>query len=374
MSERETPGLSRSTGGWTVLRPITTSRLTFVSGGVIVGVLLATGIVHVVTLAIAPRLELSKARVDLGEIAPGISLTETVPLRNVGRRVLEITDIRSTCGCTVTHIDKTVLSPGEASELRISFLASQSMTSLARITIVSNDVRSPVQFLDIVARKPLSATVSPRTLLFQSLDRPMLPVTRQVVVTMTRKETFDKGNVIKATCSWEHIAVSVVSKPEQREYVVKVTLLDSSPSGSYRSKIHLANRSGVVNDDVEVDMDVRSKCFLPSAGFVVGEGGRNGERRGSDDYVLLHRTDRPVDVREVYFDALLRDLLLAERVESADKTKTVVRIHPREHKSFDLPLSPLISGNLFVSAVAGKEHAREVFCVPVTLCKTRRAR
>ncbi len=374
MSERETPGLSRSTGGWTVLRPITTSRLTFVSGGVIVGVLLATGIVHVVTLAIAPRLELSKARVDLGEIAPGISLTETVPLRNVGRRVLEITDIRSTCGCTVTHIDKTVLSPGEASELRISFLASQSMTSLARITIVSNDVRSPVQFLDIVARKPLSATVSPRTLLFQSLDRPMLPVTRQVVVTMTRKETFDKGNVIKATCSWEHIAVSVVSKPEQREYVVKVTLLDSSPSGSYRSKIHLANRSGVVNDDVEVDMDVRSKCFLPSAGFVVGEGGRNGERRGSDDYVLLHRTDRPVDVREVYFDALLRDLLLAERVESADKMKTVVRIHPREHKSFDLPLSPLISGNLFVSAVAGKEHAREVFCVPVTLCKTRRAR
>ena len=243
-----------------MLRPITTSRLTFVSGGVIVGVLLATGIVHVVTLAIAPRLELSKARVDLGEIAPGISLTETVPLRNVGRRVLEITDIRSTCGCTVTHIDKTVLSPGEASELRISFLASQSMTSLARITIVSNDVRSPVQFLDIVARKPLSATVSPRTLLFQSLDRPMLPVTRQVVVTMTRKETFDKGNVIKATCSWEHIAVSVVSKPEQREYVVKVTLLDSSPSGSYRSKIHLANRSGVVNDDVEVDMDVRSKC------------------------------------------------------------------------------------------------------------------
>ncbi len=352
---------------WTTLRQFAKSTRVFVILGVITGVLGGIWVQHVVRLAGAPRLELSRTRVDLGEVAPEETVSQVVSLRNIGKKRLDIQDIKTSCGCTLTKAEKTALAPGEASQLEISFIASSSQISTARVTIVSNDPRDPVQFIDVVAKKPLSATVAPRTILFHGLDRASLPTMREVFVTMTRADLFEEGDEITATSSSGYVAVNVVAQPDHLRCVIEVTLLETSPTGSYRSKIHLEDRKRLVNDDVEVDVRTRSDCFVSLAGFVVCLDSQDGENLDSQEFVVPHLGEKEVRIKDVAFGTVLRDVLRAEIVDSADKTKSIIRIR-RKQQEYSDTLPDLVNGHLLLHVDKGKGNAAEVFCIPVTWC------
>ncbi len=83
---------------------------------------------------------------DLGEVHYGDTASATVPVKNTGQGLLEITRLRSTCGCTTARISQKQLKPGEQAELTISFDAKgiEPGRKTQSVFVHSNDAQNPV--------------------------------------------------------------------------------------------------------------------------------------------------------------------------------------------------------------------------------------
>lgn len=73
------------------------------------------------TLA-APRIELSTAFFDLGDINPDEGIrTETFFIKNTGGAVLDIISVSTSCGCTEAEVESDKIAPGEQTKLIVQY-------------------------------------------------------------------------------------------------------------------------------------------------------------------------------------------------------------------------------------------------------------
>jgi hypothetical protein len=63
----------------------------------------------------------SKDTWDFGEVSAGEVLKHVFTVKNVSAKIMNITQIDSTCGCTVTSVDKKRLFPAESAMLEVNF-------------------------------------------------------------------------------------------------------------------------------------------------------------------------------------------------------------------------------------------------------------
>jgi hypothetical protein len=67
------------------------------------------------------RIELSATEFDLGTVPNTALVSQVFQVRNVGRGPLEITGVSTSCGCTSAEIGDRRLSPGETTDLRVTY-------------------------------------------------------------------------------------------------------------------------------------------------------------------------------------------------------------------------------------------------------------
>ncbi len=106
--------------------------------------------------AAAPRLELGAREWNFGEVWQGEPLSFEFQVKNAGDAPLEISDVKSSCGCTVPTKPKSPLAPGESDTVKISFDSvkrhgAQSQT----VTFATNDPQQPMTSFK------LSGTIKP---------------------------------------------------------------------------------------------------------------------------------------------------------------------------------------------------------------------
>ncbi|MBN2433534.1 MAG: DUF1573 domain-containing protein, partial [Acidobacteria bacterium] len=87
-----------------------------VSGALLAGAAMA---------AEAPRAVFEKTDHDFGEIAPEKEYVYRFVFRNAGGSLLQIGEIRTTCGCTVVEPASKTLPPGESSSLEVRYRTSR---------------------------------------------------------------------------------------------------------------------------------------------------------------------------------------------------------------------------------------------------------
>ena len=68
-----------------------------------------------------PRIEVTPAALDFGEILPTEKATVEYTVKNGGGSPLEILRVSTSCGCTTAEVGKTTLRPGETTPLRVTF-------------------------------------------------------------------------------------------------------------------------------------------------------------------------------------------------------------------------------------------------------------
>ena len=69
-----------------------------------------------------PRIELSTASFDLGDIHPELGVrTETFKVYNKGGAPLKITSVSTSCGCTTAEVDKDDIPAGGEATLTVSY-------------------------------------------------------------------------------------------------------------------------------------------------------------------------------------------------------------------------------------------------------------
>ena len=64
-----------------------------------------------------PKVIIQPEKYDFGEVTEGKVLSYDFTIKNGGSDVLQIKDVRPTCGCTVAKIDKKELKKGESTKL-----------------------------------------------------------------------------------------------------------------------------------------------------------------------------------------------------------------------------------------------------------------
>jgi hypothetical protein len=67
------------------------------------------------------QIELSATEFDFGNVANTGAVSEVFQVRNVGRGVLEITGVSTSCGCTTATVDGRSLGPGEETDLTVTY-------------------------------------------------------------------------------------------------------------------------------------------------------------------------------------------------------------------------------------------------------------
>lgn len=99
-----------------------------------------------------PRIQFQKVEHDYGKIAAGKVYETIFKFRNVGKGVLEIKDIKTSCGCTAANISKKLLQPDESGEIKVELDTAGRQGSMIRtVTVFSNDPENGMLTLKITA-------------------------------------------------------------------------------------------------------------------------------------------------------------------------------------------------------------------------------
>ena len=87
----------------------------------------------------ATSAEFSKMTHDFGTIAPNKIYNTVFTVKNTGTKDLFISDAVGSCGCTIPEWSKAPIKPGETSEIKVAFDATQKAGEQKKtVTIVSN--------------------------------------------------------------------------------------------------------------------------------------------------------------------------------------------------------------------------------------------
>jgi uncharacterized cupredoxin-like copper-binding protein len=109
-------------------------------------------VTNVNELANAPKINFSETQHDFGKVTEGKVVDYTFKFINSGKSILEIKDVKTSCGCTAAIVSSKKLEPGKEGTLRVELDTKDREGKMSRnVTIQSNDPEEPNKVLIIFA-------------------------------------------------------------------------------------------------------------------------------------------------------------------------------------------------------------------------------
>lgn len=75
---------------------------------------------------------------DFGKIKKGVPVTTAFVYQNVGKAPLSVTDVKGSCGCTVTDYTKETVMPNKSGEVKATYNAASPGQFTKTVTVTSN--------------------------------------------------------------------------------------------------------------------------------------------------------------------------------------------------------------------------------------------
>jgi hypothetical protein len=98
------------------------------------------------------KLILEKNRIDFGNVEEGKVVESKINFKNSGEGVLEIIDVKTSCGCTAALLSSKKLNPGESGTVKIELDTANREGQLTRtVTLYSNDPSQTNQVITLSA-------------------------------------------------------------------------------------------------------------------------------------------------------------------------------------------------------------------------------
>lgn len=132
--------------------------------------ILALVLCAVSTLIAAPKITFEHESIDLGRVVAGKPINAVFTFKNIGDTELEITAVRSSCGCAKAEAKETKLAPQQSSTITTVFNTSGYKGNVSKIvSITTNDPERANISLSFKAEVVPLATLKPERLNFGSL-------------------------------------------------------------------------------------------------------------------------------------------------------------------------------------------------------------
>ena len=99
-----------------------------------------------------PRIYFPETQYDFGEVKEGDIVTHTFNFINQGDAILNIGDIKTSCGCTAALVSNKQIAPGKNGTIKVDLNTKNRQGRMSRtITISSNDPEEPNKVITILA-------------------------------------------------------------------------------------------------------------------------------------------------------------------------------------------------------------------------------
>jgi len=99
--------------------------------------------ISIYTQQSSPQIEFETTTIDYGVIQNGSDGERVFSFKNTGTANLIITNIRSSCGCTIPKKPESPIAPGEASKIIVSYDTKRIGPFKKTITVSTNQKNSP---------------------------------------------------------------------------------------------------------------------------------------------------------------------------------------------------------------------------------------
>ncbi len=103
-----------------------------------------------------PKIQLEEYMYDFGEITEGAVVKHSFKLKNTGKIPLIITDVQTTCGCTVPDWNRNPIQPDATDDIKVQFNSTGKEGKMDKpITIIANTypVRTEFKLVGFVKKK-----------------------------------------------------------------------------------------------------------------------------------------------------------------------------------------------------------------------------
>ena len=92
-----------------------------------------------------PEIQFDKTVHDYGNIMQGDNGECEFKFKNTGKEPLILTNVYSSCGCTVPSWPKEPIMPGKSEEIKVKYNTTRIGTINKKVTVISNAVNTPVE-------------------------------------------------------------------------------------------------------------------------------------------------------------------------------------------------------------------------------------
>lgn len=183
----------------------------------------------------SPKLVVAPEIYDFGEAPSGESVQATFTLRNEGDAPLHVADVRTSCGCTTTVLEKRDLAPGEEMPLAATLsLKNRRGPQSKRVTIGSNDPDQPNVLAIIQGTAIRHLTITPSIIYLFSAPQGQ-PITRTVEILSDHNAPF---RILTIEASHPDLAIGV-EPLSTSAYRLSLTLPPTWPAGRINESLRI---------------------------------------------------------------------------------------------------------------------------------------
>jgi len=156
-----------------------------------------------------PKISIIKGtNLDFGDLYQGQKIEKIVSIKNAGTELLKIDNVKASCGCTATLLDKQEIKPNETAILNISFNSQNFSGKVTKtVDISSNDPESPKVTIKFVSNIIQVLKINPPYFGFNNLKVDSVH-TREISITNPSK---DKTiNILSVKSKDENVKVKLM--------------------------------------------------------------------------------------------------------------------------------------------------------------------
>jgi hypothetical protein len=274
-----------------------------------------------------PKIEMETLTHDFGKIDKTQKVDAIFKFKNTGNAVLEIIDIKTSCGCTSAKPAKRNYDPGESGEVTVSFNPQNFYGPVTkRVSIISNDPENDRIQCTINADIVVDVNAKPRVLFFQNMKRGEVD-TREILLSTERLASLeisdlqvngDFAKVAMERVDDKNVKILVtvdgakLDKAKKRDFCTVTYKTNSETDKDMKTQVHVS-----VQDPVEVRP--------PSIYFF---GSKNGVEREVKAMVST-TVDKKVaisDIKITMTPESLTDQFKAEYIQEDEQGKGYIKI------------------------------------------------
>lgn len=187
----------------------------------------------------APVIMSPEPTFNFGEVNNDQKVVRDFVIKNAGDEPLQITDVKTTCGCTVAKPAVNTLAPGEETKVTVTFdLKGKQGPQTKKITVLTNDPQTPQYYLELTGTSVALVMLEPGLINFGKIEDTE-PRTEKIRVYTTRPDyTFELTDVTVSGAA----PVTAVVEPVAagRDYNIVVTTNPNLMPGSIAGEISVS--------------------------------------------------------------------------------------------------------------------------------------